>query len=49
VVIRDRNMLVTVVLEGLDHSSKGGYGPVSAAQLQAGALAVARDILAQVK
>src|SRR5216683_2058384 len=49
VVIRDRNVLVTVVLEGLDHSSKGGYGPVSAAQLKAGALAVARDILAQVK
>jgi hypothetical protein len=49
VVIRDRNVLVTVVLEGLDHSSKGGYGPVSAAQLKAGALAVARDILVQVK
>jgi hypothetical protein len=49
VVIRDRNVLITVVLEGLDHSSKGGYGPVSVTQLKTGALAVARDILAQVK
>jgi hypothetical protein len=49
VVIRDRNVLITVVLEGLDHSSKGGYGPVSAAQLRAGALTVSRDILAKVK
>jgi hypothetical protein len=49
VVIRDRNVLITVVFEGLDHSSKGGYGPVSTAQLKTGALAVARDILAQVK
>jgi len=48
VAIRDHNVLITVVLEGLDHSSTGGYGPVSAAQLKAGALAVARGILAQV-
>jgi hypothetical protein len=49
VVIRDHNVLITVVLEGLDHSSQGGYGPVSGAQLKTGALAVARDILTQVK
>jgi hypothetical protein len=49
VVVRDRNLLITVVLEGLDHSSTGGYGPVSPAQLTAGALAATRDILAQVK
>jgi hypothetical protein len=49
VVIRDRNVLITVVLEGLDRSSKGGYGPVSVPQLKTGALAVARDILARVK
>jgi hypothetical protein len=49
VVVRDRNVLITVMLEGLDHSSTGGYGPVSASQLRAGALAAARDILARVK
>jgi hypothetical protein len=49
VVVRDRNVLITVVLEGLDHSSTGGYGPVSAGQLRLGALTAARDILAKVK
>jgi hypothetical protein len=49
VVVRDRNVLITVMLEGLDHSSTGGYGPVSASQLRTGALAAARDILARVK
>jgi hypothetical protein len=49
VVVRDRNVLITVVLEGLDHSSTGGYGPVSVAQLKAGALKAAQDILARVK
>jgi len=48
-VVRDRNVLITVVLEGLDHSSTGGYGPVSAGQLKIGALTAARDILAKVK
>jgi hypothetical protein len=49
VVVRDRNVLITVVLEGLDHSSTGGYGPVSAGQLKIGALTAVRDILAKVK
>ncbi len=49
VVVRDHNVLITVVLEGLDHSSTGGYGPVSPGQLNAGALAAARDILARMK
>jgi hypothetical protein len=49
VVVRDRNVLITVMLEGLDHSSTGGYGPVSVSQLRTGALAAARDILAKVK
>ena len=49
VVVRDRNVLITVMLEGLDHSSTGGYGPVSAGQLKTGALTAARDILARVK
>lgn len=49
VVVRDRNVLITVMLEGLDHSRTGGYGPVSTAQLRTGALAAARDILARIK
>lgn len=49
VTVRDHNVLVTSVLEGIDRSSRGGYGPVSPAQLRAGALAAARDVLAQVR
>jgi hypothetical protein len=49
VTVRDRNVLITAMLEGLDHSRTGGYGPVSAGQLKAGALAAARDILARIK
>jgi hypothetical protein len=48
VVVRDHNVVVTSVLEGIDRSSRGGYGPVSPAQLRAGALAAARDVLAGV-
>ena len=47
VVVRDHNVLVTAVLQG--ETSRGGYGPVSASQLQAGATAAARDVLAQLK
>ncbi|HUY46589.1 MAG TPA: hypothetical protein VMV92_12795 [Streptosporangiaceae bacterium] len=47
VVVRDRNVVVTAVLEG--DSGRGGYGPVSAAQLRAGAVAAARDVLSQLK
>ncbi len=47
VVVRDRNVLVTSVLEG--DSGRGGYGPVSVPQLQAGAAAAARDVLARLK
>lgn len=46
VVVRDRNALVTVKLQGLDHSSRGGYGPVSVSQLRAGSIAAVRDALA---
>jgi hypothetical protein len=45
VVIRQRNVLITVVFDGLAHSPGGKYGPVSEPQLQAGAVAAARDIL----
>ncbi len=48
VVARERNVLVTVVFDGLAHSPGGKYGPVSVPQLQAGAVAAARDILAGV-
>jgi hypothetical protein len=47
VVVRDRNVVVTAVLEG--DAGRGGYGPVSVPQLQAGATAAARDVLAQLK
>jgi hypothetical protein len=45
-VVRDRNALITVDLQGLNHSHHGGYGPVSVPQLQAGAVAAAREVLA---
>jgi hypothetical protein len=45
VVTRFRNVLITAEFSGLDHASHGGYGPVSAALLQAGAAAAARDVL----
>lgn len=41
-VIRYRNVLITVVLNGLDRSNNGGYGPVSMPQLSAASLALAR-------
>jgi hypothetical protein len=46
VVIRQRNVLITVVLDGLAHSPDGKYGPVSVPHLQAGAAAAAKDVLA---
>jgi hypothetical protein len=42
VVVRYRNVVVTVTLNGLEHSNRGGYGPVSSAGLSAAALAFAR-------
>jgi hypothetical protein len=47
VVVRDRNVVLTAVLQG--NSGRGGYGAVSPAQLQAGAIAAARDVLARLK
>ena len=46
-IIRYHNVLITVVLNGLDQSNRGGYGPVSISQLSAGSLAVARAAFAQ--
>lgn len=47
VVIRDHNVVLTAVLQG--NSGQGGYGAVSPAQLRAGAIAAARDVIAQLK
>jgi hypothetical protein len=47
-VIRYRNVLVTVVLNGLDKSNNGHYGPVSMSQLSAGSQAAARAAFAKV-
>jgi hypothetical protein len=48
VVTRTRNVVITVTLQGLASSAKGHYGPVSVTTLQAGALAVAHEALAQI-
>ena len=45
-VIRYRNVVITVVLNGLDRSNRGGYGPVSMSELSAGSVAVARAAFA---
>ena len=42
VVVRYHNVIVTATLNGLDHSNKGKYGPVSPAQLAAAALTFAK-------
>jgi hypothetical protein len=45
VVVRDRNVLITVVSQG-PARARGGYQPVSPPALQAAAVAAARDVLA---
>jgi hypothetical protein len=47
-VVRYHNVLITVVLNGLDRSNRGNYGPVSVSDLSAGSLAVARAAFAGV-
>jgi hypothetical protein len=42
VVVRYHNVVVTVTLNGLQHSNRGNYGPVSESQLSAAALAFAQ-------
>ncbi len=42
VMVRYRNVVVTVTLNGLEHSNHGSYGPVSLSQLSAAALAFAQ-------
>ncbi len=42
VMVRYHNVVVTVTLNGLEHSNHGSYGPVSQSQLTAAALAFAQ-------
>jgi hypothetical protein len=42
VVVRYHNVVVTATLNGLEHSNRGSYGPVSESQLSAAALAFAQ-------
>jgi hypothetical protein len=46
-IVRYRNVVITVELNGLDRANRGGYGPVSMSDLSAGALAVARNAYAK--
>jgi hypothetical protein len=46
VVVRDHNVVVTVVFQG-PHSRSGRYGPVKPSLLQAGAIAAATDIVSR--
>jgi hypothetical protein len=43
VVVRYRNVIVTVVMNGLDHSNKGNYGPESTSVISSAAQAAARQ------
>jgi hypothetical protein len=45
-VIRDRNVLITVAFQGEQRAAGGGYGPVSLGTLQAGTVAAAKQVLA---
>jgi hypothetical protein len=42
VIVRYQNVVVTVTLNGLEHSNRGNYGPVSMSSLSAAALAFAQ-------
>jgi hypothetical protein len=44
VVVRERNVLIIVTMQGQEHG--GGFGPVPVATLRAGALAAAHEVLA---
>jgi hypothetical protein len=44
VVVRDRNVLIIVTMQGQEHG--GGFGPVPVATLRAGALAAVHEVLA---
>ncbi len=48
VVVRYRNVIVTVVLNGLDHANVGKYGPVSQAALNSAAQTIAREVTGEI-
>jgi hypothetical protein len=49
VYVRYRNVIITVVMNGLDQSTNGKkYGPVSMSQLVAGANTVAKEMASQI-
>jgi hypothetical protein len=48
VLVRYRNVIVTVVLNGLNHSNKGNYGPVAMSDLSSAATKIARQVATQV-
>ena len=47
VYVRYRNVIVTVVMNGLDHANKGNYGPESPSQLSQAAQTVAKQVTGQ--
>ena len=47
VYVRYRNVIVTVVMNGLDHANKGNYGPESPSQLSRAAQTVAKQVTGQ--
>ena len=46
VAVRYRNVIVTVVMNGLEHANTGNYGPVSPSQLSSAAQTVAQQVAA---
>jgi hypothetical protein len=48
VVVRYRNVIITVVLNGLDRANKGNYGPVSQGDLSSAAQTIAQQVTAKI-
>jgi hypothetical protein len=48
VVVRKGNAVINVIFSGLDSSKRGGYGPASFSDLEAGAMAAVHDALTKV-
>jgi hypothetical protein len=47
VIVRYRNVIISVVMNGLDHASSGNYGPVSGSELSSQAQTVAQQVAAK--
>ena len=48
VEVRYRNVIISVVLNGLDHANKGNYGPVSQSDLRSAAQTIAQEVTSKV-